>query len=141
MASAELMIWTIIEPGMCLIAACLLRFKPLLRKLIKGTFLERLPSQNSRAYYFYSSDQADLKLSSLRSQSYSETNTGLHAYERIDEPSQGEGVWNSGQNGDFTNEGMMDGEVPQKNGRSPVPRAYFSRPGWKTILETIENKL
>ncbi|CAG8974076.1 hypothetical protein HYALB_00011875 [Hymenoscyphus albidus] len=120
MASAELMIWTIVEPGMCLIAACLLRFKPLLRKLIKGTTLERLPYQNSRAYYLSSPDQ--MKLSTLKSHSGSGFNTGSHNYERIDNSSPDEGMWNSGH-------ANVEVEVSRTRSGSLIPPAYFSRPG------------
>ncbi|CAG8955350.1 hypothetical protein HYFRA_00011334 [Hymenoscyphus fraxineus] len=120
MASAELMIWTIVEPGMCLIAACLLRFKPLLRKLIKGTTLERLPYQNSRAYYLSSPDQ--MKLSTLKSHYGSGNNTGSHNYERIDNSSPDEGMWNSSR-------ANVEVEVSRTRSGSLVPPAYFSRPG------------
>ncbi|KAG9228946.1 hypothetical protein BJ875DRAFT_216408 [Amylocarpus encephaloides] len=67
MASAELMIWTVVEPGMCLIAACLLRLGPLLQKAVRGTFLDSSNYENSRNYYFGHAKRSDFQLSSMGS--------------------------------------------------------------------------
>jgi hypothetical protein len=41
-ASPNLMIWTIIEPGMYLIAACLLRLRPLLQMFVKNAWFQAI---------------------------------------------------------------------------------------------------
>lgn len=40
--SSALLVWTIIEPGMYLIAACLLQLRPLLQLLLKSAWLARV---------------------------------------------------------------------------------------------------
>ena len=61
-ASADLMIWTVVEPGMYLIAACLVTFRPLL-KLFKGkhnTDARRI--RNNRSYRISNSDNIGASL-------------------------------------------------------------------------------
>ena len=55
MTSIDLVSWTVIEPGMYLIAACLVTLRPLLQLVIKGKVLGTYHGSASRGYQLSSS--------------------------------------------------------------------------------------
>lgn len=71
-ASANLMIMTCVEPGIYLIAACLVTLRPLLQRIFKGTTMATLARGNSTwNYEETSSDQNDTKLMDIKNADFS----------------------------------------------------------------------
>ncbi|KAI9744936.1 MAG: hypothetical protein M1818_001862 [Claussenomyces sp. TS43310] len=74
----EDLIWTLVEPGIYLIAACLVTLRPLVNKVFAGSVIPPRggPNQGSWGYDKPSGDRSDMKLSSLQTYS-SRTGTAV----------------------------------------------------------------
>lgn len=86
-SAVNLVIWTQIEPGVYLISACLMTYRPLLERVARGNIVEKLThrsSKNSSANYQRSSIEVPLK---------ARTTTDTKGYESLSNVAAGGESW------------------------------------------------